>query len=219
MTVTSIALPPIRGEPDQLRMIDLDWKNMPRRWVFFDIKGQGATKSLTRELNEYAFTHILYDELMTGQDFLSPLTSSDPGPGVNLKRHGSYTLVFANVNENYPVIAGFSTAYSGGLGIQLVTVDQVEGGNRSSQALAVQGNIFVFSYTGNYALVRISLTAFCISYRVFKRQSDGKTSPLGVLDGGAYDFTNCSFDTAQAPLSKLIEDNKKALQKGLSAPS
>jgi hypothetical protein len=214
--VTTIDLPPIRGEPDTLRRVSLDWNNMPRRWVFMDITGAKTTKSETRELSEYAFTHVVFSELFTGQQFLSSSTANNPGPGTGLQKIGSFTLALANIQDNYPAFAAFNTAYTGGKQIQMILVDQIEGGNHSSEAVGVKGTIYTYIFSGTYVLVRLSLSAFCMSYRIFKQDNKTGITCAGTLDGACFDFKSQSSDGAKAPLSALIKDTGNAIAKGLS---
>lgn len=214
--VTKISLPPIRGEPDSLREVSLDWNNMPRRWVFTDITGSPTTKSATRTLSEYAFTHILFSELFTGQQFLSSSVANDPGPGTGLQKIGSFTLAVANIQDNYPLLAEFNAAYTNGKQIQMILVDEIEGGNHSSEAIGVKGTIFVYMFTGTYVLVRLSLSAFCMSYRVFKQDVGQAMTCAGNLDGACFDFKSQSSDGTKEPLKTLIKDTGTAILKGLS---
>lgn len=216
MAVTQIALPPIRGEPDSLRLVDLDWNNMPRRWVFMDITGSTTTSSTTRTLSKYAFTHVVFSELFTGQQFLSSSTANDPGPGTGLQKVGSFSLALANVQDNYPAFAAFNAAYTNGQQIQMILVDEIEGGNHSSEAIGIKGTIFVYMFTGTYVLVRISLSAFCMSYRVFSQDVGKAISCTGTLDGACFDFKSQSSDGTKDPLKTLIKDTGNAIAKGLS---
>lgn len=215
-TVTTIDLPPIRGEPDSLRRVSLDWNNMPRRWVFMDVTGTPTTKSETRELSEYAFTHVVFSELFTGQQFLSSSTANNPGPGTGLQKIGSFTLALANIQDNYPAFASLNTAYTNGKPIQMILVDEMEGGNHSSEAVGVKGTIYTYVFTGTYVLVRLSLSAFCISYRIFKQDNQHGITCAGTLDGACFDFKSQSSDSGKDPLKTLISDTGKAIAKGLS---
>lgn len=216
MSVTTIDLPPIRGEPDSLRRVSLDSNNRPRRWVFMDITGAATTKSDTRELSKYAFTNVLFSELFTGQQFLSSSAANDPGPGTGLQKIGSFTLALANIQDNYPAIATFNAAYTNGKQLQMILVDQIEGGNHSSEAIGVKGTIFVYIFTGTYVLVRLSLSVFCMSYRIFKQDLGKEMSCTGNLDGACYDFKSQSSDGTKDPLKTLIKDTGNAIAKGLS---
>ena len=182
MAVTTIDLPPIRGEPNDFRRVSLDWNNTPRRWVFMDITGSKTTKSDTRTLSSYAFTHVVFSELLTGQQFLSVSSASDPGPGTGLQKVGSFSLALANIQDNYPALAAFNAAYSNGQQIQMILVDQIEGGNHSSVAVGVKGQIFVHMFTNTHVLVRLSITAYCISYRIFKQDVGKAMTCSGTLD-------------------------------------
>lgn len=216
MSVTAIDLPPIRGESPSLRRVSLDWNNMPRRWVFMDITGSTTTKSDTRTLSEYAFTHVVFSELFTGQQFLSSSTANDPGPGTGLQKIGAFTLALANVQDNYPAFAAFNTAYTNGKQIQMILVDEMEGGNHSSEAIGVKGTIYVYMFTGTYILVRLSLSAFCMSYRIFKQDDNKAMACAGNLDGACFDFKAQSSDGTKDPLKGLIKDTNTAIGKGLS---
>jgi hypothetical protein len=214
-TVTTIDLPPIRGEPNSLRKVSLDWNNMPRRWVFMDITGAKTTKSDTRTLSDYAFTHVVFSELLTGQQFISSSTN-DPGPGTGLQKLGSFTLALANIQDNYPALATFNAAYATGQQIQMILVDEIEGGNHSSIAIGVKGQIFAHMSTATYVLVRLSLSAYCISYRIFKQDVGKALACSGNLDGACYDFKGQSPDGTKDPLKTLIKDTGNAILKGLS---
>lgn len=216
MAVTSIDLPPIRGEPDSLRRVSLDWNNMPRRWVFMDITGTPTTKSTTRVLSAYAFTHVVFAELLVGQQFLSSSVANDPGPGTGLQKIGSFTLALANIQDNYPALATFNAAFTNGQQIQMILVDEIEGGNHSSEAVGVKGTIFVYQFTNTYALVRLSLSAFCMSYRIFKQDVNKAMTCSGNLDGACFDFKSQSSDGTKDPLKTLIHDTNTAISKGLS---
>ncbi|MEK7654823.1 MAG: hypothetical protein AAB323_01020 [Pseudomonadota bacterium] len=215
-TVTTIDLPPIRGEPDNLRRVSLDWNNMPRRWVFMDISGAPTAKSDTRTLSAYAFTHVVFAELLTGQQFLSSSAASDPGPGTGLQKVGSFTLALANIQDNYPALATFNAAFTNGQQIQMILVDEIEGGNHSSEAVGVKGQIFVHMFTNTYVLVRLALTAYCISYRIFKQEANHAMFCAGNLDGSCFDFKSQSSDGSKDPLKTLIHDTNNAIAKGLS---
>lgn len=214
-TVTTIDLPPIRGEPDSLRRVSLDWNNMPRRWVFMDITGAKTTKSNTRTLSAYAFTHVVFSELLTGQQFVSSSTS-DPGPGSGLQKNGSFSLALANIQDNYPAFSTFNTAFTNGQQIQMILVDEIEGGNHSSEAIGVKGTIFICTSSGTHVLVRLSLSAFCKTYRIFKQDNNKVMTCSGTLDGACFDFISQSSDGTKDPLKTLIKDTGNAIAKGLS---
>lgn len=216
MSVTTIALPPIRGESCDFRTISLDWNNIKRQWAFIHPAAASTTQSLTRELNKYAFDHILFSELYSGQQFLGPTTSGALGPGTAQQNVGSFSLVFANIQDNYPAFAALSAAKTTGTEVQIILVDQLEGGNRSSEAIGIKGSVFVFISTGTYVLIRLSLSAFCTTYRIFTQAIGKAATPSGALTGGCYDFKCSSTDAAKDPLKTLLEDTKKAISNGLS---
>jgi|GEM_PF-6293178 len=216
MSDTTIDLPPIRGEPNSFRRVSLDRNDMPRRWVFMDIIGSKTTKSDTRTLSAYAFTHVLFSELLTGQQFLSA-SANDPGPGTGLQKVGAFSLALSNNQDNYPALATLNTAYTKGQQIQMILVDQIEGGNHSSMAIGVKGQIFVHMFTNTYVLVRLSLLAYCISYRIFKQDVGKAMACSGTLDGACFNFIGQSFDGTKDPLKTLINDTGNALAKGLSS--
>ena len=125
-------------------------------------------------------------------------------------------MVVAYVPDNYKMISTFNKAYVNGKPLQIVVVDELEGGLHSSQALGVSGAVAIYIPTASHVTIRMSLYAYCNAYRVFEQDPGKALKCKGNLEGFGYDFIGQSSDAGKDPLKHLLSETTKAIAKGLT---